>query len=89
MIARFQATGAVYERKKRRWLLSTPRHHAEKTSRPAPGNKILTRRMVNSRVSASKLFVNAMIQYGAVRMPISTITDVTSASRVSTAFATA
>ena len=39
MIARFQTIGAEYERRKRRWLLSTPRHHAESTSSPAPGKE--------------------------------------------------
>ena len=36
-------TGAVYDSRKRRWLLRTPRHQADNTSRPAPGNSIRTK----------------------------------------------
>ena len=46
-------TGAAYESRKRRWLLSTPRHHADSTSRPAPGNRMRTSRIVSSRFSPS------------------------------------
>ena len=35
-------TGAAYESRKRPWLLRTPRHQADSTSRPAPGNRIRT-----------------------------------------------
>ena len=34
MIARFQTTGAAYDRKKRRWLFRTPRHHADMHEQP-------------------------------------------------------
>jgi hypothetical protein len=49
MIARFQATGAAYERKNFRWLFRTPRHHAERTRKPAPGKNSVTR--ANSEVA--------------------------------------
>ena len=47
IIAAFHITGAVYESRKRRWLLSTPRHHADSTSSPAPGNRMRTSRIVS------------------------------------------
>ena len=37
-----------------RWLFRMPRHHAEITNMPAPGNRIRVRRIVSSRVSPSK-----------------------------------
>ena len=40
--AAFHSTGDTYDRKNRRWLLSTPRHHADITSSAMPGNRIWT-----------------------------------------------
>ena len=51
---RSRRTGAAYDRKNRRWLFRTPRHHAPSTNRPAPGNRIRVRRIVSSRCSPSK-----------------------------------
>jgi hypothetical protein len=48
---RFQITGALYERKKRRCELSTPRHHAEMTRIPLPGKRIRTRVIVRALFS--------------------------------------
>ena len=52
--APLQMMGAAYERKNRRWLLSTPRHQALITSRPVPGKMTRTRWMVSSRVGCEK-----------------------------------
>ena len=51
IMAKFQTTGAVYERKNLRWLFRMPRHHADITSRPAPGNRTRTMRMASSRLA--------------------------------------
>jgi hypothetical protein len=42
IIAAFHITGAVYERRNLWWLLRTPRHQADSTSSPAPGNRMRT-----------------------------------------------
>ena len=54
IMAAFQITGAAYERKNFLWLFRTPRHQAESTSSPAPGKRMRTRRIVNSRFSPEK-----------------------------------
>jgi len=51
MIAVFQRTGETYDRKNRRWLFNTPRHHADITSSATPGNKIWTSAMVSARAA--------------------------------------
>ena len=50
-----------------RWLLRTPRHQAEATSRPAPGKRMRTRRMVSSRFSPWKPGAIASISQGAAQ----------------------
>ena len=44
-------TGAVYDTKKWRWLLSTPSAHADSTSTPVIGKMMRVQRMVSSRIS--------------------------------------
>ena len=46
---RSTSTGAVYDSRNRWWLFSTPRHHADSTSSPAPGNRMRTSAIVSSR----------------------------------------
>ncbi len=43
----------MYDSRKRRWLLRMPRHQAESTRRPAPGNRMRTIAIVNCRLSPS------------------------------------
>ena len=54
MIARFHTTGEAYDSRKRRCELRTPRHHAEITSRPAPGKRMRTRCSVSARFSGDQ-----------------------------------
>ncbi len=71
-MVRFQATGAAYEAKNRWWLLSTPKHHADITKIPAPGNKTWTMRIVNCLVSPLKPGAITSISQGAAITPIRT-----------------
>src|SRR5207244_3171100 len=73
IIAAFHMTGAVYESRKRRWLFSTPRHHAERTSRPAPGNRMRTSRIVSSRSSPSNPGAMASMRTGVATTPTRTM----------------
>ena len=77
IIAAFQITGAVYEMKNLRWLFRTPRHHAEMTSRPAPGNRIRTSRVVSSRFGPLKPGAITSMNTGARATPARTRTAVT------------
>ena len=54
IIAAFHITGAAYESRNRRWLFRMPRHHADSTSRPAPGNRMRTSAIVSARFSPVK-----------------------------------
>jgi hypothetical protein len=89
MMATFQTTGATYDRKKRRWLFSTPRHQAESARSPAPGKRMRTSRTVSSRLSPSKPGAMTSISHGARRTPASTRSDTAKPSSVATAVAVA
>src|SRR6185369_13252055 len=54
IIATFHVTGARYDSRTRLWLLSTPRHQADRTSSPAPGNSTRTIAIVRSRFAPVK-----------------------------------
>ena len=71
--------------KKRRWLFRMPRHHAENTSRPAPGKRILVSITVSSRFSPVKPLAITATSHGAVSTPVRTISEATSASIPATA----
>ena len=73
-----------------RWLLSTPRHHADITSSATPGNRITrTSTIVSSRVFAVVARARAASTSGrAASTPISAIALATSASSVPIARAT-
>jgi hypothetical protein len=79
MMATFQMTGAAYDRKNFRWLFSTPRHQADRTSRPAPGKRIRTSRIASSRFSPSKPGAMALISSGVATTPTRTSSDMASA----------
>ncbi len=51
--ARFQSAGAEKERKKRRWLFRTPRHHAARIISPAIGKRMRTSCVVSASAPAS------------------------------------
>ena len=75
MIATFQTTGDAYESRKRRCELRTPRHHADSTRRPAPGNRIRVSAMVRSRFSPVQCGPSsAKSLNGVVSSPASTMT---------------
>ena len=84
----FQITGARYDSRNFRWLLRTPRHHAEQTSRPMPGNMIRTSRIVSSRFSPVNPIATVATSHGVRTMPSATSTAVTSASSAPTTPAT-
>jgi len=81
------ATGAAYERKNFRWLFRTPRHHAERTRKPAPGKNSVTRRTVRSRFSPLNPGAMIAVSGAAASIPISTITEVLQARRPKAALA--
>ena len=67
-------TGAMYESRKRRWLLRMPRHHADSTSSPAPGNRMRTIAIVSSRFSPSKPGAMTATSSGVASTPPATST---------------
>src|SRR6185312_12269330 len=88
IITAFHATGETYDRKKRRCEFRIPRHHADSTSSPTPGNMTCTSLMVSSRLSPLNPGVRRSIRYGAAKMPTVTSTVATIASSENTAPAT-
>ena len=88
IIARFQTTGAAYDRKNLWWLFRIPRHHAEITSSPAPGNRIRTTWTASARFSPSNPGAIRSMSHGAARTPASTMIETVSDSRPATAPAT-
>ena len=80
IIAAFHITGAAYDSRKRWWLFRTPRHHADSTSSPAPGNSMRTISIVSSRLSPVKPGAITAISTGVATTPASTSTATTSAS---------
>ena len=87
-MAAFHITGAVYEMKNLRWLLSTPRHQAETTSSPAPGKRIRTSVVVSARFGPLNPGAMRSISQGARSTPNSTSAEVTSDRRPNTVRAT-
>ena len=69
MPATFQSAGAAYGRKKRRCVLSTPRHHAEITMSPVMGNRMRTSVIVSSRRGWSNPFASTVVIEGASAIP--------------------
>src|ERR1035437_2288271 len=88
IIMRFHATGEAYERKNRRCELRIPRHHAEITSPPTPGNITCTSLIVSSCLSPVKPGVSSAIRCGVAITPTTTSTVAMSASSENTAPAT-
>ena len=78
IIAAFQPTGARYASRKRPWLFRTPRHQAEATRIPAPGNRIRTRRTASSRFSPVNPGATSSTSSGAARTPSRTSTAIAS-----------
>jgi hypothetical protein len=87
-MAAFHTTDAAYETKKRWWLFSTPRHQADITISPAPGNRMRTSTMVRSRVVPVNPGAMASMSSGVATTPTSTIRLTASASSDATAPAT-
>jgi hypothetical protein len=77
---RFQATGAVYEIKKRPWLFKMPRHQADITKAPTPGNMIWTSVMVSCCLSPLNPGAIRSIKIGVARIPRITQVETTIAS---------
>src|SRR5207302_8430469 len=67
--AMFQSAGAAYGRKKRRWALRIPRHHAEMTMSPVIGNRIRTRLMVSWRRGLANALARTVVLGGAHAIP--------------------
>ncbi|MDZ7632241.1 MAG: hypothetical protein U5K74_13075 [Gemmatimonadaceae bacterium] len=68
--------------------MSTPRHHAESTSSPTPGNMIRTSVVVSARFDSSKPGVSSATSSADHVTPISTSVADSSASSVKIAPAT-
>src|SRR5436190_1769683 len=88
IIAAFQTTGAAYDSRNRWWLLRTPRHHADMTSSPAPGNRMRTSDVVSTRFSPVKPGAMRSISSGVANTPTRTSSDTTRARIDATAPAT-
>jgi hypothetical protein len=84
-MAPFQITETAYDRKNRRWLFSTPRHHADMTVRPTAGNRIRTSRIASSRVGPLKPGAMSGRIHGVTAMPATTMTAIVNASRAAMA----
>ena len=81
IIATFHVTGARYDSRNRLWLFSTPRHQADRTSRPAPGNSTRTIAIVRSRFSPVKPGAITALSAGVATTPARTTTETTSAEQ--------
>ena len=88
MMAAFHTTGAVYDRRNRRWLFRIPRHQADSTSSAMPGKRMRTSRMVSSRFSPAKPGAMPSISQGVAQTPTTASTAVTRARSAPTAPAT-
>ena len=88
IIARFHTIGAAYDSRNFPWLFSTPRHHADSTSSPAPGNRIRTTAIVSARLSPVNPGAITAMRIGVANTPTSTIAPTTIASSAATAPAT-
>ncbi len=88
IIAMFQKTGATYDKKNLWWLFRIPRHQADSTRSPTPGNRMRTTRTVSSRTSPWKPGATKPMTTGVARTPTATITLTERARRVATTPAT-
>ncbi len=76
----FHTAGAAYDRKNRRWVLSTPRHHADRIRTPDMGNMISTSLTVRSRLAPENPGAAKSVTSGANTIPSNAAAAVSSTS---------